>query len=574
MNQFIPQDVIINILNQVNIIDIISERIKIKKIGKNYYALCPFHSENTPSFTINIEKQYFYCFGCNIHGNIIDFLMKYDQLTFLESMQELSNITGIKIFQKNYNVKNQKKHYKKQKLEKAIQIAGQLYYNNIYHKNSKIAQLYLKKRKINNHTIDIFNIGYSNDLLFLSKNIKNKKYISYLKNIGIIYTNQNYQYDRFYNKIIFPIKNQYGKITGFGGRTLNNTHPKYINSSQTDIFKKGYQLYGIDKIHIQDDNKYIIIVEGYFDVLSLFQFNIKNVVAILGTIITNYQINILFKLTNHLIFCYDGDQAGKKAAWRTTQIILPYINDIKNIQFIFLPKGEDPNSIIYKEGKEKFNNRIKNAINIIDFFLEKITKKINLNSIYEISKMLNFAIPIINNIPNQYIKIYLKKMLGQKIGIIDDIKLDEIIYQKKKYINSNIIKSNNIHILISLIIQNPILSTILPFKIYELKKINIPGISLFLEIFKICKKNNNINTGQIIELYRNQKKFFIIQKLAYWNNLIHNKKKNKVFIDLIKKIYNIALEKKYNLLIMKDRLKKLQLKEKYLLWKINKILSI
>ncbi|QCI27051.1 DNA primase [Buchnera aphidicola] len=574
MNQFIPQDVIINILNQVNIIDIISERIKIKKIGKNYYALCPFHSENTPSFTINIEKQYFYCFGCNIHGNIIDFLMKYDQLTFLESMQELSNITGIKIFQKNYNVKNQKKHYKKQKLEKAIQIAGQLYYNNIYHKNSKIAQLYLKKRKINNHTIDIFNIGYSNDLLFLSKNIKNKKYISYLKNIGIIYTNQNYQYDRFYNKIIFPIKNQYGKITGFGGRTLNNTHPKYINSSQTDIFKKGYQLYGIDKIHIQDDNKYIIIVEGYFDVLSLFQFNIKNVVAILGTIITNYQINILFKLTNHLIFCYDGDQAGKKAAWRTTQIILPYINDIKNIQFIFLPKGEDPNSIIYKEGKEKFNNRIKNAINIIDFFLKKITKKINLNSIYEISKMLNFAIPIINNIPNQYIKIYLKKMLGQKIGIIDDIKLDEIIYQKKKYINSNIIKSNNIHILISLIIQNPILSTILPFKIYELKKINIPGISLFLEIFKICKKNNNINTGQIIELYRNQKNFFIIQKLAYWNNLIHNKKKNKVFIDLIKKIYNIALEKKYNLLIMKDRLKKLQLKEKYLLWKINKVLSI
>ncbi|QCI25850.1 DNA primase [Buchnera aphidicola] len=571
-NQFIPPNLIKEILDKTNIVDIITERIQIKKIGNNYYGLCPFHQENTPSFTVNHEKQYFYCFGCNINGNIIDFLMQYHQFNFIESIHELANITGTDI-PKLYSEKIIKKYYKKNELYQTNQIAEKLYFKNIKLQHSKIAQIYLKNRKINIHMINYFNIGFSHNQFFLSKNIKNKKYINNLIYLGVIYKKNNInQYDRLYHKIIFPIKNKYGKITGFGGRSLNSNHPKYINSPKNIIFNKSDQIYGIEKINIQKNNTYILIVEGYFDVISLTQFNIKNVVAILGTNITKYQINILFKITNHIIFCYDGDEAGKQASWRTIQMILSYVNNIRNIQFIFLPDGEDPNSIIYKDGTEKFKHRIKNAKNIINCFLEKITQKNNISSIYKISHMLEKNLPLITNIPDTYIQTYVKKEIGKKIGILDEYQLYNIFNQKKKiYIKKNF-KINNMRILISLIIQNPQLSNIIPFKINELKKMNISGISLFLEIFTMCKKYNNINTGQILEFYRKDTRCKIIKKLAYWNNLIDYKNINHVFLDIIQKIYNIALQRKYKKLIIQDRLKNLHHLEQKILWNINKTL--
>lgn len=573
MHEFIPPSLIKEILDHTNIINVISEYIKVKKIGKNYYALCPFHQENTPSFTINSEKQYFYCFGCKIHGNIIDFLMQYNHLTFLDSINELANITGINI-RDNDSKKITTTYHQKTQLYYTTEKVGQLYFNNIKSKNSKIAQLYLNNRNIHTNTINDFNIGFCNNQLFLSKYIKNKKIIKNLIKIGIIiHKNDIHQYDRFYNRIIFPIKNQYGQITGFGGRSLNKDSTKYINSPQSIIFNKSYQLYGIENIKNYKCLQYILVVEGYFDVISLTQFNIKNVVAILGTAITKYQINILFKFTNHIIFCYDGDKAGRKASWNTIKIIFSYINHIRNIQFIFLPEGEDPSSIIHKEGEKKFKNRIQNAKNIINCFFKKIIQKNNLSSIYNIANMLENIIPLIHSIPNVYIREYVTKNLGYKIGIVDKNQLQNIVKKKKYYTIKNTLKITNTHILLSLIIQNPYLSNIIPFKIHELKKINIPNISMFLNILIICKKYHNINTGQIIEFYRKNNMFDTIKKLAYWNNLIDHKNIHHVFIDLIKRIYNIALQRKYKQLIIKDRLKNLNQNEKKILWTINQVLS-
>lgn len=572
MHYFIPPAIIKEILDQTNIVNIINERIKIKKIGKNYYAICPFHTENTPSFTINDEKQYFYCFGCNIHGNIIDFLMQYDHMSFIESIHELASITGINITQKNAH-QDQTTYYKKN-LYQANTIVTKLYYHNLQSEYAHEAKLYLKNRKIDLKTIQIFNIGFSNNPYFLSKNIKNENHLDSLIYSGImIKKNTNYPYDRFYKKIIFPIKNQYGKITGFGGRNLNNNHPKYINSPQSIIFNKSYQLYGIEKVCIQSSKQYILVVEGYFDVISLTQFNIQNTVAILGTAITKYQINLLLKISKHIIFCYDGDKAGKQASWRTMKMMLSHVNNTNNIEFIFLPEGEDPNSIIYKEGKKKFQKRIKNAINIINLLFLKLIKHVNFTSTYEITNMLNTAVPLLQRIPSTYIQIRLKKIIGQKIGILDEIQLNQIFQKKKDYIPNNTIKPNNIRILISLIIQNPTLSNILPYSINELNQIHMNGLPLFLDILHTCKKYNKIHTGQIIELYRNKNTFYIINKLAYWNNLINPNKINPIFINLIKRIYYIALEKKYTKLIIKDRLTNLNYKEKCILWKINQTLS-
>ncbi|WP_343128230.1 DNA primase [Buchnera aphidicola (Takecallis taiwana)] len=572
MHQFIPSDIIKELLDQTNIVNIVNERIKVKKIGKNYYALCPFHTENTPSFTINYEKQYFYCFGCHVHGNIIDFLMQYDHMSFLESIYELSSITGITL--KKTHANNTKTAYYKNQLYQATQESAKLYCKNIQLKYSQEAIQYLQNRNITLNTIKNFNIGFSNNPFFLSKNIHNNIYIDYLIHLGILFNkNHTYQYDRFYKKIIFPIKNQYGKITGFGGRNLNNNYPKYINSPQNTIFNKSYQLYGIEKVQIQSNNKYILVVEGYFDVISLTQFNIHNTVAILGTTITKYQINLLLKFSKHIIFCYDGDIAGKKASQRTMQLMLSHLHQNINIEFMFLPTGEDPHSLIHKEGTIKFKKRMKHSINIIQFLFNMLIKNLKLNSLYEINNMLNIAVPLVHQIPNTYIKIHLKKIIGQKIGIFDEIQLNQIFYKKKHYILNKVIKPNNIRILISLIIQNPELSNILIFDINELKTIHINGLSLFLEILHICRKYNNINTGQIIEFYRNKNIFSVVTKLAYWNNFIDHDTINHVFINLIKKIYYIALDKKYQKLIIKDRLTHLNYDEKCILWKINKTLS-
>ncbi|CAL4318136.1 DNA primase [Buchnera aphidicola (Pterocallis alni)] len=580
MNYFIPPDIIKNILDQTNIVQLIEMYIKLQKIGKNYYSICPFHNEKTPSFSINENKQYFHCFGCNAHGNIIDFLMKYNQSSFLDSIQTISNVFNIHIPYKFFNEKIQQQYCKKKKLYKIIEIASKLYYFNLQNKNSHIAQKYLKKRKINNAMIKYFQIGFAQINTLLSNPIikKNKKYIYSLIKLGILYNNtNNTQYERFKNRIIFPIQNKYGKIIALGGRTINANNPKYINSSNTYIFNKSNILYGIYQIYQKKNKiKYILVVEGYFDVISLVQYNIKDTVSSLGTITTKNQIKVLFQKTDNIIYCYDGDVAGIKAAWRTLKIALSYLINYRSIKFIFLPQGEDPDSIIHKEGTKKFKKRIKNSVNIFDFFLMNIINQKNkIDSIYKKIQLIKKAIPLINKIPDKFIRMHLKKKLGIQIGIIDHYELNKL-FQEKKYYHYNIldIKPTNMRILISLILQKPNLHQIIPCSIYEFKKMHIPGLSLFMEIFSLCKQYNHINTGQILEFYRTKKKKLnIINKLASWNNMIDTKKKKIVFIHLIKKIYQIALEKKYNTLIHKDRYYGLNITEKKILWKINQQLS-
>ncbi|MCW5197011.1 DNA primase [Buchnera aphidicola] len=581
MKNFISKDFIHEILKNINIVDVINTRVTLKKSGNNYIALCPFHNEKTPSFTINSEKQYFYCFGCHIHGNVIDFLIKYNQLTFLESIKELAYSSGIKIPTNKYNKYYNELNHKKQKLYNSIKEISTIYQKNLQSRKCKKIHTYLKNRKIDPNMINYFNIGFSFDTINIlkSKMFTHNDHIPNLITCGILVkTNIGYLYDRFHDRITFPIKNEYGNIIGFGGRILNHNQSKYINSPNTEIFDKGKQIYGIYETKLQNPKpKYLLIVEGYFDVISLTQFNIKNVVSTLGTSITNQQIQKLFKTTKKIIFCYDGDNSGEKAAWRTLKKILPYMHDGYNIKFIFLPINEDPDSIIHKEGTKKFKNRINQSVNILDFFLHTLLKKVNLCSINGKIKLLNLSMPLINTIPSVLTKIYFRRAIGLKIDIVDEYQLQKIFYinQKNefKYIDQ-IIKKTNMNILISLIVQNPDFFQFVPNNINKIPSHIISGLSFFIQIFKLCRKYKKLNTGQLIELYRDQKTIFnIINKFAYWDNMINPNNKKKVFSDLIKKIYNINLENKYKKLIDKFYILGLNKQEKYKLWKINKILS-
>lgn len=570
MKKYIPKNIINEIIEQTNIIEIISSHIKIIKKGKYYQALCPFHNEKIPSFTINEKKQFYYCFGCNANGNIIDFLINFEKINFIEAIEYLAQKNNINIFKKKKNINIYKK---RQYLFNLINKISNKYHLDIKNSKNKLGIKYLKKRKIKKKMINIFNIGFS--LINFKKkhiNIKKKNIKKKIINLGILIKKNNGKvYDLLYKKITFPIRNKQGQTIGFGARAINNTLPKYLNSAETKIFNKKKQLYGLyESIKINPNPKYIIVVEGYLDVITLFQYNITCAVAILGTNLSKEHIKKLFQYTNKIIYCYDGDKAGKRASWNTVKKILPYLYDKYTIKFIFLPKNQDPDTIIRKEGRKEFKKRIKNAIDFSSFIFKKLLKKNKLNNIETRKKFCSIIIPYINKIPGKIIRFYLYKKLGDKIGILDINKLYQLKNIKKKYsFKKKKIKKNNINILISLLIQNPSLGKIIP-SIIEINFLKFKKKKIFIKILKICINKPKITTGQILEIYRGKKKEKKIKKLAIYKNIIKKKNIKILFLDILIQLYNKKLEKIQNKIIEKDRKKKIKKIEKYEFWLINK----
>ncbi|CAL4042128.1 DNA primase [Buchnera aphidicola] len=575
----IPKVFIDELLIKTNIIDLINARIPLKKQGQNYHARCPFHNEKTPSFTVNDKKQFYYCFGCNSHGNAIDFLINYERLTFIESIETLAILNRLTI-PNNIGYKKNKNEYDiRNQLYCLMQKVTDLYKKNITNTDKNMAYLYLKKRGISKKMINYFSIGFApKEWNNISNNIViNKTNQQALINAGILILNKKGNlYDRFRGRIIFPIKDNHGRISGFGARNLDNEKPKYINSPETNIFHKSRQLYGlyeITKNDVKPDK--LLIVEGYIDVIMLTQFNINYVVGSLGTSITAEHIQLLFRNTNNIIYCYDGDKSGKEAAWRTLKISLPYIHDGRSIKFIFLPQDEDPDTIIRKEGKIAFENRIHQATDLSIFLFHKLLKNINLSSIEGRSHLSAIAVPLIQLVPGETMRIYLKQILGHKLGIPDFNQLERLFSRNKKKIatySMKPIKQTSMRILISLLLQNPYLAEIIP-SVKKLTYLKIKGLSLFLELVQICIKNPKLKTGQILEFYRDTDSVYILYKLAKWDHMIIEKEIKNVFLDLLSGLYNKILEIRQELLIDQERKKGLNNAEKNELWSINKKLA-
>ncbi|CAL4318050.1 DNA primase [Buchnera aphidicola] len=570
MMRNIPKDFINELLSKTNIVDLIKSKINLKKKGKNYQSKCPFHEEKTPSFIVNNEKQIYHCFGCNMHGNAIDFLMHYDGFTFIECIEELSILNNTYIPYKKNNYKLYQEYGKKKKLYDLMKNISYIYHKNLNQKQSIKILNYIKKRGIKKKIFNLFLLGYANlkttqQILNISRNYNTQDLI----NTGVI--NINYsgkKYDRFHNRIIFPIRDQHGKINGFGGRLLkiNNQFPKYINSPETKIFHKKKQIYGLYELKKKNNLKYLIVVEGYFDVIVLKQFNIKNVISILGTSCTKEHLKKMFNMTNTIIFCYDGDKAGRKASWQTLINSLPYLYKKKYLKFIFLPKNEDPDSIIQKEGKKSFKKRIKNAIYMSEYFFKKIKKKHNIKTVEGKKNFFYDSMSLINKIPNKIYQFFLYKLLKKKIGISNNDNFKKIftkkhICKKKKY--------SLMRILISLIVQNPQLHK-LQLNLPKISKIKNKGIPIFLNIIETCKKKKILNTGILLEEYRNKKIYFILKYFSNWENMISQKKVKKTFLEILNYLYIKKIKKKIKKILLKEKNNNLKKKDKIKIWSLKK----
>ncbi|WWP00394.1 MAG: DNA primase [Candidatus Dasytiphilus stammeri] len=564
------------LLAYIDVVELINSRITLKKSGNNYKACCPFHQENTPSFTVNREKQFYYCFGCGKHGNAIDFIMNFDRLEFIESIEELAAISGLKIPYVNSH-RSKFNFYYRRKLYSLMKEISILYQKYLLHDNAILARQYLAKRGLTMASIEYFSIGfapYGSNIL--QNNLKfHNEYRQLLYDTGmLVITNHQYSYERFRYRIIFPIRDKRGRVMGFGGRILGNIKPKYLNSPNTILFNKRRQLYGLYEVYQKHSRPMrLLVVEGYMDVVTLTQAGIDYVVASLGTSITIDHIQLLFRNTDHVIYCYDGDDAGRAAAWRALKISLPYMFDGRQLSFMFLPQGEDPDTLIRKEGKVAFENRINQVQPLSTFLLENLIQQVDLSHPDGRARLSALALPLIKLIPGETLRIYLRQALGKKIGILEDNYLERLLPILSKTSTSRLpFKHTTMRILISLLVQNPHLAVLVP-ELQSLTTIKLAGLPIFIELLKICIAYPNITTGQILEIYRNSPLINHIEKLASWNHMIIEKEVEKMFKDALTSIYNLALEQRQEMLIAMERTTGLSLKGRQELWCLNQVLA-
>lgn len=575
----IPRAFINDLLARTDIVDLIDARIKLKKRGRNYLACCPFHNEKTPSFSVDNIKQFYYCFGCGASGNAIDFLMQYDRLDFVESIEELATMLNLDVPYEQGTSSSVIERHQRQNLYQLLREVNEFYRQTLQSKKGQQALHYLHARGLNAQIIDRFAIGYAppgwdNLLNQYSSNRENKQAL--LECGMLVAGEKGRNYDRFRNRVMVPIKDKRGRIIAFGGRVMDDEQPKYLNSPETAIFHKSRQLFGLyEAQNTGKDIVRLLLVEGYMDVIALAQFGIGYAVATLGTAVTNEHIQQLFRTTDTVICCFDGDRAGYQAAWKTLEIALTYITDGRKLCFMFLPDGEDPDSLVRKEGQAAFEQRIEEAKPLSVFLFDTLLQQVDLSSPDGRAKLTAVAMPLLRQIPGETIGFYLRRKLGEMLGVVDDFQLEKLLgafSSEKQQQKSGAIKNTVMRLVVALLVQNPALASLVP-SLAGLKHAKIAGLSLFSELVNRCLANPNLTTGQLLELYRGTKYSRSLETLATWHHMIIDEKLEAVFQDSLAKIFDSALEERLETLIARERSQGLIPEERRELWSLNQALA-
>ena len=502
----IPQTFIDNLLSRINIVDVINARVPLKKKGSNYMACCPFHHEKTPSFSVNPSKQFYYCFGCGASGSAISFLMDYENLPFPDAIESLADTVGLAVPQtaSSTSLNRYDALY-------ALLSDTENYYREQLHKHPH-AQEYLKHRGLNADTIERYGLGYSPDgWQRLEKHVTGATEKALLEAGLAIRHDSGRIYDRFRDRIMFPIRDQRGRTIAFGGRVLGQGEPKYLNSPETPLFSKGKELYGLFEARKYTKKlEQLIVVEGYMDVAALADHSIDHVVATLGTATTRDHIERLFRNAPEIIFCFDGDQAGRRAAWRGLENALPAMRDGREARFLFLPEGEDPDSLVRAQGKMQFEQQLSAAQPLADFFLSQLEAQSPTQSISGRARFSELAKPLLKNIPEGVYKSLLEQQVSAKVGLsIAGNKPRPAQTQRKATLGMTPMR-----MAITCLLQHPGLVESLPEPPVLPK--DGPGSELLSDVFEQIRRNPEISTAMLIEHFRDTQSSAILQKLAGW----------------------------------------------------------
>ncbi len=416
MSGLIPQNFINDLIESADIVEIIGSRLELKKAGRNFQGLCPFHNEKTPSFSVSPEKQFFHCFGCKESGTALTFLMKYENLDFVEAIEALAKHLGRDLPRE----RGRRESAPEQTRELlALEAAVQIFKDNL--RNSKDAISYLKNRGISGEIARDFGLGYALDEWqhLSSKLEKNGFSVQVLINCGLITTNdRGRHYDRFRGRVTFPIRNIRGKTIGFGGRILRDGAPKYLNSPETKLFSKSNEVYGLFEARRGNQRlDRLILVEGYMDVIALAQHGIRNSVATLGTAVGEDHFRRMYRYSNEIVCCFDGDAAGRSAAFRALEAALPFLDEKKRIHFIFLPDGEDPDSFVNSNGYDRFKELVESSTPGFEYLFSSLGANLDLSLLDDKVALAGLARPLIDRVNSKLARDVLLARLGELTGL-------------------------------------------------------------------------------------------------------------------------------------------------------------
>ncbi len=558
MTERIPQSFIDDLISRTDIVELIDSSLQLKKTGKNYSARCPFHDEKTPSFTVSPDKQFYHCFGCGAHGTAIGFLMEYERLSFIEAVELLANRAGVQIPRSNNSLTNSSHTNNYELLEQS-----NLFFQKQLreHPENQSAINYLKERGLSGETAKHFDIGFAppgwNNLLNALGTSSKKQ--DTLVELGLIIKNDAGKlYDRFRNRIIFPIKDNRGRTIAFGGRTIDpSDNPKYLNSPESSVFHKSKELYGLwEAKQARRRLEKLLIVEGYMDVVMLTQHGINYAVATLGTAATTQHVERLLRNTNEIVFCFDGDQAGRNAALRAMQHTLPAIKEGYQARFMFLPEGEDPDTLVQKLGAQEFTTLITQATPLSSFFFSHLQEKTDTNSLDGRARLVELARPFLSPIPDGVYKHMLITELA-RIAKIDLNTLRNTLTDKQAPHPPITARTQAIGTqsptarAITLLLHNPKLALKAPDANW-LQNTKIAGTGLLHALIEKVNEHPHLTTAGLLELWRNTEHGASLFKLAKKQLLTPESGLEHEFVGAIARIRQMHLEQRADFLLQKE----------------------
>ena len=585
MAGMIPRQFIDDLLARADIVELIDSRVPLKKAGKNYQACCPFHTEKSPSFSVSQDKQFYHCFGCGEHGNAISFLMEFDRLEFPDAVEELASHYNMTVPREQINrtpaqqKQDQKAYIQKQDDYELMAQISRFYQQQLKVASDKdIAIDYLKGRGLSGEIVKRFGIGYISDAwdgmmkVFGRSNQINQQ----LVDLGMaIQSDKNRPYDRFRGRIQFPIRDKRGRVIGFGGRVLGDGTPKYLNSPETRIYHKGQELYGL--FEAKQANKQLtrlVVVEGYMDVVALAQNGVDYAVASLGTATTSEQLQTLFRTVKEVICCYDGDRAGRDAAWRAMDNALPMIQDGYSLKFVFLPDGQDPDSMIREQGQAAFEKILDNATPLSTFLFEHLLAQIDMTSPEGKGAAIDAFKPYLAKLPESNLKDAIVTKLANQFGANNEMQLKKL---HKNFANAEQNKAKAVRpkitpvrLAIALLLEHPHIVETLP-DANLLADLNMPGIPLLNQLLALCKQNPKVNSAQLLEHFRGQEAEKQLTKLMCMEHHVEPENAEGTFLDTIEKFLNVFIEQRTELLLEQSRSSKLSDDEKL---ELHELLSL
>jgi len=584
----IPQSFINELLARADIVDIIERRISLKKSGRNYSACCPFHNEKTPSFSVSPDKQFYYCFGCGVSGNALTFIMEYEGQEFVAAIEDLAQTMGMEIPRENFSDPQQdfKEHLYPLMTEVSLYYQKQLKSN----PKAKNAISYLKNRGLSGEIAKTYGIGYAPDdwqnLLNLPYNTSSgqqKNIQQDLVDTGMMIKNdKGHTYDRFRDRIMFPIRNRRGQTIGFGGRIIDQGEPKYLNSPETKLFHKGHELYGLYEMRKELRNiEQIIIVEGYMDVVALAQFGIYNATATLGTATSSEHLQTLFRICPRVVLCFDGDKAGKAAALRALQNALPLLKDAREVRIMFLPDGEDPDTMVRKIGADAFNQNVNDATTLFDFLFHHLTAQVDMNTFEGPARLVHLAKPYTQSITDAILKARFEQRLASMAGLTEK-QFNEATKAYSTTANQPIQKElakseqqNGIdkpvkpikiqgkapfRRAIAMLLQNP--DSLPAASIDWINQLDEPGAAIFSQIAQLINQNETITTGMLIENWRGLPEEIHLKKLAHSDLIITKEQIPAELADILTRLEKEMIIDEWDRLITKSKQQPLNQEEK------------